>query len=84
MIRVEPIRKLEDIERIRQLLADRPRDLALFAVGINTNLRASDIVRLTIGQQWRDLKPLESFEIREKKTKKDSETKFQPECNGPR
>ena len=51
-------------------MQDRPRDLALFTIGINTNLRASDILRITVGQV-RGLKPEEHFTIREKKTAKD-------------
>ena len=40
-IRVEPIKQLK---AIKKMLAGRPRDLALFALGINTNLRASDLI----------------------------------------
>lgn len=69
LIKVEPIRRLKDIATIKQLLADRPRDLALFVTGINTNLRASDLVRLTVGQV-RHLKPLDDLELREQKTGK--------------
>lgn len=47
---VEPIRKLKDVRLIAQHLADRPRDMALFTLGINSNLRASDMVVLTVGQ----------------------------------
>lgn len=49
-IKVEPIRDKKAIQTIKKLLADKPRDLALFVVGINTNLRASDLVQLTAGQ----------------------------------
>lgn len=45
-IKVDPIRKLKDIKAIKKLLANKPRDLALFTIGINTNLRASDLLRL--------------------------------------
>lgn len=68
-IKVEPIRKVEDIAQIKQMLVNRPRDLLLFILGINTNLRASDLVRLTVGQV-RYLKVLEDLEIRERKTQK--------------
>lgn len=44
-------------------------DAAIFAVGSNSNLRASDILRLTIGQV-KDIKPGHEIEIIEKKTKK--------------
>lgn len=43
IIRVEPIRKKEHLEAIKELLKDEPRNLALFVFGINTALRASDI-----------------------------------------
>lgn len=66
-IKVEPIRDLKDIRSIKKLLEDRPRDLALFVVGINTSLRASDLARLTVGQ-LRGLKPMDELELKEKKT----------------
>ena len=68
-IRVEPIRELKDIKAIKALLSDKPRDLCLFTLGINTNLRASDILRITAGQV-RGLKPGDEIEIKEKKTGK--------------
>ena len=68
-IKVEPIRNVDDIKLIKQMLADHPRDLLLFILGINTNLRASDLVSLTVGQV-RYLKALEDLEIRERKTQK--------------
>lgn len=69
-IKVDPIRFEKDIRTIKKLLADKPRDLAIFTLGINTNLRASDLVRITVGQV-RYLKPGEHFNIREKKTGKE-------------
>ena len=68
-IKVEPIRSLEDIQLIRRLLQDKPRDLALFTIGINTNLRASDLLRLRV-YQVRDFEPGDSIEINERKTAK--------------
>jgi integrase len=68
-IKVEPIRSLEDIQLIRHMLQEKPRDLALFTIGINTNLRASDLLRLRV-YQVRDLKAGGSIEINEKKTGK--------------
>jgi len=47
---VEPIRDLKDIKAIKKTLHDNPRDLAIFTLGINTNLRASDIIRLKVVQ----------------------------------
>ncbi|MBF0549239.1 MAG: tyrosine-type recombinase/integrase [Deltaproteobacteria bacterium] len=68
-IAVEPIRRLEDIKAIKKLLADKPRDLALFTVGINTNLRASDLLQLTVSQV-RGLKPMDEITLKERKTGK--------------
>lgn len=67
--KVEPIRRKADIDRIKTLLQDQPRNLALYVLGINSNLRASDLVRITVDQVI-GIGPRESFEIREKKTGK--------------
>ena len=67
--KVEPIRSDRDIKNIKKLIADKPRDLAIFTFGINTNLRASDLLRLKIGNVLY-VRPGEEFTIREKKTKK--------------
>lgn len=48
---VEPIRSPAVIARIKEYLADSPRDFALFVVGIHFGLRGSDLLRL----KWRDL-----------------------------
>lgn len=69
IIAVDPIREVKHIRAIKKLLAGKPRDLALFVVGINTNLRASDLTRITVGQVC-GLKAGESFELREQKTGK--------------
>lgn len=68
-IKVEPIRSLKDIKTIKALLKETPRDLAIFTLGINTNLRASDLLGITIGKV-RHLQPGESFFVIEKKTSK--------------
>jgi len=68
-IKVEPIKSLKDIKSIKTLLKDKPRDLCLFTLGINTNLRASDLLQITAGMV-RDLKPGGEIELREKKTGK--------------
>ncbi len=47
---VEPIRELKDIKAIKKILHDKPRDLAIFTLGINTNLRASDIINIKVKQ----------------------------------
>ena len=69
IIRVEPIRRPEDIQAIKELLKDEPRNLAMFVFGINTALRASDILRTRLCDV-ENLKPGETFILREKKTQK--------------
>jgi integrase len=68
-IKVDPIKRRKDIESIKKLLGDDPRNFALFTIGINTNLRASDLLRIKVGQV-RDLKPGDEIELKEKKTGK--------------
>ena len=63
---VQPIKKLEDIQKIKKILAKKPRDALLFSFGINTGLRISDILSLDVG----DVKGRDYIEIREKKTNK--------------
>lgn len=67
--KVEPIREVKDIKTIKSLLQDKPRDYCLFVLGVSTNLRASDLVRITAGQV-RHLKVGEEFFLKEKKTSK--------------
>ena len=68
-IRVQPITRIEDIHAIKKHLEADPRNLALFTLGINTNLRASDLIRITAGQV-RHLKPMDELVLKEKKTGK--------------
>ncbi|MRS04444.1 integrase [bacterium] len=68
-IKVEPIRDSRSIRNIKKLLADKPRDLCIFTLGCNSALRASDLVRITVGQV-RYIEPGQHFSIREKKTRK--------------
>jgi len=68
-IKVEPIRELKDIKSIKRLLADRPRNLAIFVIGINTNLRAGDLLKITVGMV-RGLEVGDHFSLTEKKTTK--------------
>ncbi len=76
---IEPIRNPDDIKAIKKLLQDNLRDLALFVIGINTNLRAVDLVRITIGQV-EGLKLMEHFVIIEKKTKKRRKVYLNNQC----
>jgi integrase len=68
-IRVEPIKDLKDIKAIKKLLSDNPRDLCLFTLGINTNLRASDLLKIKAGRV-RNLKPGDELTLNETKTGK--------------
>lgn len=63
---VQPIKKIEDIQKIKKYLAKKPRNALLFSFGINTGLRISDILSLDVG----DVKGRDYIEIREKKTNK--------------
>ena len=69
IISVEPIRELKDIESIKNQLAKQLRNLALFVLGINTNLRGIDLVRLSVGDVI-DLKVGMDLILREQKTGK--------------
>jgi len=65
-ISVEPIRDLKDIKAIKKMLFGNPRDLCIFVLGINTNLRASDILNIKVKQVSGEKELL----LREKKTGK--------------
>jgi integrase len=78
-ISVEPIRELKDIRSIKRLLHDNPRDLALFVVGINTNLRASDLCEITVGQV-KDLKAGDELVLNERKTGKERRINLNKDC----
>jgi integrase len=68
-ISVEPIRRQKDIKLIKKILQDSPRNLCLFILGINTNLRASDLLKMKV-EQVRHLQPGEEITLKEKKTQK--------------
>lgn len=78
-LKVEPITRLKDIQSIKKVLASKPRDLALFVVGINTNLRASDLVQLKVSQV-QGLLPDQDFELVEKKTGKKRRLTWNKAC----
>jgi len=65
-IKVDPITNPKDITTIRKLLRNKPRDYCLFVLGINTNLRASDLVSLKVGQ----VRESRELVLKEKKTGK--------------
>lgn len=78
-IRVEPIKSLKDISSIKKLLDDHPRNSALFIVGINTNLRASDLLSIKVGQV-RGLNPMDEITLVEKKTGKHRRINLNKNC----
>ena len=47
-MRVDPIRNMKDINAIKKLLSDNPRDLLLFTMGINSGIRCGDLLKLKI------------------------------------
>ena len=57
MNKVEPIRSIEKIEEMKKLLGT-DRNVMLFTLGINSGLRISDIIKLTVddvcGGMWID------------------------------
>ena len=67
--KVDPIRLPKQISSIKKHLRDSPRNLAIFTMGINTALRASDLLRIKLADV-EHLSPGEHFTIREKKTGK--------------
>jgi len=80
-LKVEPIKNRKDIRNIKKLLNDRPRDLTLFTVGINTNLRAIDLLQIRVGMV-RGLEPMSEIELREKKTGKLRRINLNASCMG--
>ena len=65
--KVDPIKSIKDIKSIKKLLKNNLRDYALFIIGVNTNLRASDLVNITV-QQVQNLKPGDDLVLTEQKT----------------
>ncbi|WP_320042846.1 tyrosine-type recombinase/integrase [uncultured Desulfobacter sp.] len=78
-ISVEPIRRKKDIKLIKKILQDSPRNLCLFILGINTNLRASDLLKIKV-EQVRHLQPGEEITLKEKKTKKQRRINLNRAC----
>lgn len=70
-ITVEPIRSVEGIRRIKLLLAESPRNLLLFTMGINNGIRAGDLLRLKV-KDVRGRQVGECIKIRESKTGKEN------------
>jgi len=70
-IKVEPIRKLQDIKSIKKLLQDQPRNLLLFTLGINNGLRIGDLLQLKV-RDIQYLKSGDALQVKEKKTGKEN------------
>jgi integrase len=68
-ITVEPIRRFKDIRAIAKLLHDNPRNHLLFVLGVNSGLRAGDLLKLK-AKKLRGLKYSQQVVIKESKTKK--------------
>jgi len=68
-IKVEPIRDKRAISRIKKVLADRPRDLCLFTLGINTAYRANELLSIKV-RQVRSLNVGDVLELKQSKTHK--------------
>ena len=54
-VRVDPIRRFEDVQTIKKMLGRSPRDLLLFTIGVNNGLRVGDLLNLKV----KDVKPEE-------------------------
>jgi integrase len=68
-IRVEPIRSKRHIANIKRILANKPRDLCLFTLGINIAFRANELLALKVGQV-RYLQVGDTLTIKQRKTGK--------------
>jgi len=79
-IKVDPIKDKKHIQTIKKLLSEKPLDYALFVIGINTNLRASDLLGIKVGQV-KDLNPNDEIVLNEKKTKKERRITLNKACN---
>ena len=68
-IKVNPITELSAIKRIKRQLANKPRDLCLFTLGINTAYRANELVSIKVGQVDY-LKTQDRLDLKQSKNKK--------------
>ena len=74
---VEPIRDKKQLENMKRYLKDRKlRDWLLFVLGINSGLRISDLLALTV----EDVKGKDRISIREKKTGKAKDFPLSDSC----
>jgi integrase len=68
-IRVDPIRSKKHIHNIKKILSDKPRDLCLFTLGINTAFRANELLAIKV-EQVRYLEVGDILTIKQRKTQK--------------
>jgi len=68
-IKVETMRDLKAIKRIKKLREDTPRDLCLFTLGINTAYRANELLSITVGQV-NHLRPGDVLDLKQTKNKR--------------
>lgn len=78
-IKVDPIKSQKAVERIKDITSVSPRNFCLFIVGINTNLRASDLIRIKVGDV-RGVRAMEDIELKEKKTGKTRRINLNKAC----
>lgn len=68
---VQPIRDKRKIDCMKKVLAGNKRDMLMFVLGINSGLRISDILEIKVNDVADERKrPLNGYELREKKTGK--------------
>ncbi len=77
--KVEPIESLKDIEAIKEILAGNPRNFALFTVGINTPLKAEELVEIEAGRV-KNLKEGETFEVQVESARTPREVTLNRDC----
>lgn len=70
-MKVQPFTSLKDIRNIKKLLRDKPRDLLLFTVGVNSGMRVQDLLTLKVADVL-DKKIGERIMVKEKKTGKEN------------
>ena len=64
-IKVEPIRTVQAIYKIKSQLAGQPRNYCLFVLGINTAYRASELLSIRVGHVAH-LLPGDRLEVKQK------------------
>jgi integrase len=78
-IKVDPIRDIKSIQEIKELLEGNVLYLCFFVLGINTNLRASDLLNIKVAQV-RNLSPMGELVLKEQKTGKERRISLNKAC----